>query len=239
MILMSYKDKLSDYEANIFKGLDDASKERLGIGTNKKGELVQKNPSFKGDTFDEFMGKAGAERMIYSKARPGGPIKASEFYGGGGQSQYLDSLDPDTRDSLIYKDPKRARMARTLERAGITPDHFVSLARDAGIKNVNSKSDMKQIIEQSLLAKAIADEPELAPEPEPEPAPVTTAQDYVLSPTLQSALDFEKSYEEGLATGALNPFRDGYRDAADEVAQSFLSNYSNDLLDLSQRRMTA
>ncbi len=239
MILMSYKDKLSDYEANIFKGLDDASKERLGIGTNKKGELVQKNPSFKGDTFDEFMGKAGAERMIYSKARPGGPIKASEFYGGGGQSQYLDSLDPDTRDSLIYKDPKRARMARTLERAGITPDHFVSLARDADIGNVNSKSDMEQIIEQSLLAKAIADEPELAPEPEPEPAPVTTAQDYVLSPTLQSALDFEKDYEAGLASGALNPFREGYRAAADEVADSFLSDYTSDLLDLSRRRMAA
>ena len=84
-----------------------------------------------------------------------------------------------------------------------------------------------------------------APEPEPEPAPVTTAQDYTLGRTLQTAMDFEKDYEAGLASGALNPFRDRSRDSAsgndsaEDAASSFLSDYTNELLDLSKRNMTA
>ena len=124
-------------------------------------------------------------------------------------------------------------------------DYAYGDVRDAadalGIGNYNKKDEVARTVEylqnRSKQQEDATEEP--APEPEPEPAPVTTAQDYALSPTLQSALDFEKKYEAGLASGALNPFREGYRAAADEVAESFLSDYTSDLLDLSRRSMTA
>lgn len=233
MILMSYKDRLSKAERKVFKGMDQDTLDSLGIKKNKKGKLVQEQATWKGDTFEDFMRDAGAQRQYYSKARPGGPVNASEFF-----NRDPDDLDP----SLVYANPGKASIVSTLTRAGISPDHFQQLARDSDISYVNSPSDLRQMIAQAASSRnaSSADEalaPE--PEPEPEPAPVTTAQDYVLSPTLQSALDFEKDYEAGLASGALNPFRDGYRAAADEVAKSFLSDYTSDLLDLSRRSMTA
>lgn len=230
MILMSYYDRLSKAERKNFKGMDPDTLESLGI-KKKKGQWVQEQATWKGDTFEDFMRDAGSQRQYYSKARPGGPVNASEFF-----NRDPDDLDP----SLAFSNPGKASIVSTLTRAGISPDHFQQLARDTGIDYVNSKSDLQQMIAQAASSKNASSADEvLDPEPEPEPAPVTTAQDYVLSPTLQSALDFEKKYEAGLASGALNPFREGYRAAADDVAESFLSDYTSDLLDLSRRSMTA
>lgn len=125
---MAYKVELSDLERKVFGKLDPEHLKKFGI-KDKGDKMIQKNPSWDGDSFDEWEKRATTERVRYGKD---------------GQTYNMSSLDPlsDMPDEVKYENPKQAGVYNALDKTGIPKSEWDNLAREAGVNNINSKNDL-------------------------------------------------------------------------------------------------
>ena len=126
---MAYKTTLSDLERKVFGKLDPKHLAKFGI-KDKGDKMIQKNPSWDGDSFEQWEGRANAERVRYGKD---------------GQTYNISAMDPSGEsipDDVRYENPKQQGVYGALEKTGIPKSEWSNLAREAGVSNVNSKNDL-------------------------------------------------------------------------------------------------
>ena len=125
---MPYRERLSPFEEKVYSTMSKEELDRLGI-KEKNGRWIQRQPSWDGRTREQF-----------EASLQGPPNYRAQARGVTGRTGPEGYTPPPREDdnSCLYS---------SLERAGIPKDRWNQLARDAGVTNVNSRSDIAAMID--------------------------------------------------------------------------------------------
>ena len=195
---MAYKRFLtSGTELDYVEGLSDKERKELGYKQNDKG-YFQKMPSFDGKSLDDFL---TSDHKYYDSFRDG---KANPT-GSLGDSDYRQMQ----ADAMTGTGP-RSNFFAPLRAHGIGINELPSLARSAGLNNINSLNDIQQLIaakdarhtSEPELEEALADFSPTRPDtPTPEDEPEDPG--YSLSPELNDAIDRSRGFQEKRMAGEI------------------------------------
>lgn len=195
---MAYKRFLtSGTELDYVEGLSDKERKELGYKQNDKG-YFQKMPSFDGKSLDDFL---TSDHKYYDsfkdrKARGDGSLNDSDYR----QMQ---------ADAMAGTGP-RSNFFAPLRAHGIGINELPSLARSAGLNNINSLNDIQQLIaakdarhtSEPELEEALADFSPARPDtPTPEDEPEDPG--YSLSIELNDAIDRSRDFQEKRMAGEI------------------------------------
>lgn len=190
---MAYKRFLSGSELDYVQGLSEKERKELGYKQNDRG-YFQKMPSFDGKSLEDFL--SSDHRYFDSFENDRGRVSSQD------ERQML-------ADAMAGTGP-RANFFAPLRAHGIGIDELPSLARSAGITNVNSPNDLIQIklendarhTSESELEEALADFSPTKPDtPTPEDEPEDPG--YSLSPELNAAIDKSSDFQEKRMAGEI------------------------------------
>lgn len=185
---MAYKRYLTGTEREYAKGLEPDEFKELGYKENKKGKLFQKTPTFDGKPLDQYL---ATDHDYYDDMRSGVTSL--------GRGRTKTPISYHT-DAMVGVGP-RADFLGPLHAHGISISDMPSLAREAELVNVNSMSDLEQIIaahnarytSESELEEALKDmQPAQPKEPALEDEPEIAG--YTLSPELDAAITRNRDF---------------------------------------------
>ena len=207
---MAYRRFLpSGTELDYVKGLSDEERKELGYKKTGKSQIdrglqfvqndegyFQKMPSFDGKSLDDFL---SSDRKYYDS------FKSKANLGSLTDSDYRQMQV----DAMAGTGP-RANFFAPLRAHGIGIDELPSLARSAGLNNINSLDDIQQLIaakdarhtSEPELEEALADFSPARPDtPTPEDEPEDPG--YSLSIELNDAIDRSRDFQEKRMAGEI------------------------------------